>query len=177
MNIVHIEPFRVVGHLAVIGLGLVAVLDEVIPASPFPNDLAGLLARGLDLDQAIGLQVRIFHGLRSAALGDGFLFVDHLPADEQRIAVGEFDGVVVRQPLFAVILEIPDQIAIPVEFLNAAAHGRAFEAWLAIDGLGGPEQMAVVEQVGGGPAGIFTRPGVNDAAFVVIEVGLLADSG
>src|SRR5258705_4781268 len=38
LNVVQIDPFRMVGYLAVIGFGPVAVLDEVIPASPFPND-------------------------------------------------------------------------------------------------------------------------------------------
>ena len=88
MKVVQIDPFRVVGHLAVIGFVPVAVLDQVIPASPFPNDFAGLRAGGPDLDQAIRLQVRILHRLRSAALGDGFLFLDHLPTDEQRVAIG-----------------------------------------------------------------------------------------
>ena len=45
--------------------------------------------------------------------------------------------------------------------------------WLAIGGLGRPEQVAVVEQVGDA-AGILTRPGVNDAAFVVIQIGRFA---
>ena len=149
----------------------------MIPASPFPNDFAGLLARGLDLDQAIGLEVRILHGLGSAALSDGFLFVDHLPADEQSVSVREFDRVMVRQTLFAVILEIPDEIAVPVEFLNATACGRALEAWLAIHRLGGTKEMTIFEQVGCEPAGMFTRPSVNDAAFVVEQVRLVATSG
>jgi hypothetical protein len=117
LNIVQIDPFRVVGHFAVIGLGPVTVLDEVIPASPFPDDFTGLRACGPDLDQAIRLQMRLFHRLSSAALGEGFLFVDHLPTDEQRVAVGQFDGVVVRHSFFAMILQIPNQIAVPVEFL------------------------------------------------------------
>src|SRR5262249_10463687 len=56
---VQIEQFRVFGNVAVIGLVLVAVLDQMIPASPFPDDFTALLARGLDLDEAIGLQVRV----------------------------------------------------------------------------------------------------------------------
>ena len=174
VNVVHIEQLGVIGNVAVIGLGLVAVLDQVIPASPFPDDLARLLARGLDLDQAIGLEVGILHGLGPAALGDGFFLIDPLPADGQDVSVGEFDRVMVRQTLLAVILEFPDEVAIPIEFLKATARGRALEARLAIDDLGGTEQMAVVEKVGGSPAGMFARPGVNDAAFVVIEVRLLA---
>src|SRR5262245_20382519 len=78
-----------------------------------------------------------------------------------------------RQTLFAVILEIPKEIAVPVEFLQAAANRRTFEALVAISGLGSPEQVAVLEQVSH-DAGILTRPGVNDAAFVVVEVSGLA---
>ena len=52
----------------------------------------------------------------------------------------------VGQALFAVILEIPDEVAIPIEFLKPTARGGALETRLAIDDLGGPEEMAVVEQ-------------------------------
>jgi hypothetical protein len=69
--------------IAVIGLGFVAVLNEVIPAAPFPNDFSGFLARGFNLDQAIGLEMRILYGLRAAGLSHGFLSFDPLPTDEQ----------------------------------------------------------------------------------------------
>ena len=82
VNEVHIEQLGVFGDVAVVGFGFVAVLDEVIPASPFPNNFTGRLAGRLDLDQAIGLQMRIFHGLGPTAFGDGFFFINHLPANE-----------------------------------------------------------------------------------------------
>src|SRR5690348_14409572 len=63
-KIIHVEPFRMVRYLAEVGHGAIAVLNEVIPAPPFPNDLAGFGARGPDLDQAIRLQVRTFDALR-----------------------------------------------------------------------------------------------------------------
>jgi hypothetical protein len=50
-----------------------------------------------------------------------------------------------RQPLFAVILEIPNEIAIPVELLYAAASSRAFEPWLAIHRLGGTKEMTIAQ--------------------------------
>lgn len=123
-----------VGNLAVIGLGLVEVLDQVIPASPFPNDLACLVACGLNLDQAIGLKVRTLHALGSSARSDGFLFFDPFPTDGQNIPVGEFDGVMVRQTLCAVILELPNEIPVPIEFLKSesAALARTAERVNAI---------------------------------------------
>ena len=39
------------GDVAVVGLGLVEVLDQVIPDVPFPDDLAGGLAGRLDFDE------------------------------------------------------------------------------------------------------------------------------
>src|SRR5262249_41481866 len=54
LHVVDVDPLRVLGDLAVIGLRPVAVLDEMVPAPPFPDDLSGRLARGLDLDEAIG---------------------------------------------------------------------------------------------------------------------------
>ena len=74
----------------------------------------------------------------------------------------------VRQALFAVILEIPNEIAVPVELLDSTARGWTLETRLAIDGLGGAKEVAVVEQVSRGSAGMFARPRVNDATFVVI---------
>src|ERR1044071_484001 len=76
----------------------------------------------------------------------------------------------VRQTLFAVILEIPKDIAVPIKFLKATAHGGAAKGFAAIGGLAGAEQMTALEQVGHRMTGIFTGPGVNDAAFVVVEV-------
>jgi len=73
----------------------------------------------------------------------------------------------VRQPFRAVILEVPDEIAVPVEFLNAAAGRRALEARLAIDRLGGAKEMPVVEQVGCEAAAMGTRPRMDNAAIVV----------
>ena len=132
MNVIHIEQLRVFGNLAVIGLGFVAFLDQVIPASPFPDDLAGLLARGLDLDQAIGLEVRILDGLGASARGDGFFLFDPFPADGQNVSVGEFDRVMVRQTLLAVILEFPDEVAIPIEFLKPTARGGPWKTGLRL---------------------------------------------
>ena len=138
-HVVHIEPFRVFGNLAVIGLVLVDVLDQVIPASPFPNDLACLFACGLNLYQAIGLEVRTLHALGSSARSDGFLFFNPFPTNGQNVPVGEFDGVMMRQTLCAVILELPNEIPVPIEFLKPAARGRALEPPFAIDDLGGAE--------------------------------------
>src|SRR5262245_34184850 len=102
--------------------------------------------------------MRILHGLGPAALSDGFLFIDHLPTDEQSVSVGEFYGVVVGQALVAVILEVPNEVAVPVEFLDATASGWALEASIAIGRLGGTKEMTIIGQVDRGPAGIFTRP-------------------
>src|SRR5262245_19608553 len=76
----------------------------------------------------------------------------------------------VRQALLAVILEIPDEIAVPVEFLNPTAGSRALKAWLAIHGFRGPKEMTVLEQVGCSTARILARPGVNHTAIVVIKI-------
>ena len=92
---------------------------------------------GLSLDQAIGLEVRALHGFRAAALGDGFLLIDHFPADEQRVAIREFDRVVVRHSLFAVVLEIPDEVAIPVEFLKWPLAAGPWKARLRLGASAG----------------------------------------
>ncbi len=173
-HVVQIEQLGMLGNIAKSGLGFVVLLDQVIPASPFPDDFKGILAGGLELDQAIGLEVRALHGFRPAAPGDGFLLIDHFPTDEQGVAIRELDGVVVRHALFAVVLEIPNEVAIPVEFLKPAARGWALKCPVATGSLGGAEEVAVVEQISGSTAGIVTVPGMNDAAFVVVQVGLLA---
>src|SRR5262249_3189838 len=111
---------------------------------------------------------------RTAPLSNGFLFIDPLPTNKQSVAIGEFDRIVVRQALGAVILEIPNEAAIPGEFLNSAGGSGALEALLPVDCLGRPKEVAVFEQVGGRPAGMLARPCVNDMAVVVEQIRLSA---
>src|SRR5262249_5455931 len=151
----------------------VDVLDQVIPTAPFPDDLAGRRAGGLDLHQAIWLKMRILHGLGAASLSDRFFFGDLFPADEQRVSIGELDRVVMGHAFFSVILEIPDDVAIPIQLLNPSRGRRSLETGLAIGRLGGPKEVAIVEQISGGAAAQLARPAMNDAPVVVEQVRYL----
>ena len=158
--------------VAVVGLGPIVVLDQVVPEVPFPDDLAGGLAGRLDLDEVVGVQARVTHQVRPAPGGDDLLLRLLLPDDHQHVAVGQPGDVVVREMLLAHILEVPEELAVPVEFLNPAAGARA-EAERRRLLSTGAQQVAVLEEVGTHARGVVALPRPHDLSLHVDQISRL----
>ena len=58
-DIVQVDQFGMVGHHAVVVLGGVVVLNQVVPGVPLPDDIAGGGTGGMHLDDAVGPQFAI----------------------------------------------------------------------------------------------------------------------
>ena len=157
------------GHVGVARLGLVGILHQVVPEVPFPDDFARGLAGGLDLNQAIGLQV-LAHRFGSASSGDGFLGRLPLPGDQEHVAVGQARDVVVGELVLAGELVVPNDLAIPSEFLNPPPRPRAAEGLLIQ--RAGPQQVPILEQVGAHRRATIALPRSHHPPLHVDQVGL-----
>ena len=79
----------------------------------------------------------------------------------------------VSDALVVVELEIPDEVAVPVELLDPPPLAGAAEEPLAVVERGGAEEMAVLEEVGLLARGVLAFPGADDPPLHVDQVGLL----
>ena len=143
---------------------------------PFPHDraAAALHVVGLDLDEALGEQ-----HLLSRDVG---LELGHVEASGHAFGVGlllhhQHQDIAVREHLDVMVLELggrvqvvgPDQLAVPVEFLDPAAlaasriHGRRADH-------AGVQEVAVLQEVDALAWRIGAVPLLDDLAFVVDEV-------
>src|SRR5262245_8532002 len=96
----------------------------MIPEVPFPHDLASRLAGFLDLDDRVGKEI-VADRFGPAAGGNRFLASLLVPDDHQDVAVGQPRDIVVRQLFLVEEPEIPYQLSLPGELLDAAAGARA----------------------------------------------------
>ena len=156
------------GHVAVVGLGAVEVLDQVIPHVPFPDDLAALGIGGLHLDDRVGEQLPVAQHLGIETGGEALVVGFLLDDQQQDVAVGQGGDVVMREMLVVRILELPHEVAGPVEFLDAAAFAAAGEA--AVLGEATMQEVAVGFEVDRLARLIVALPLVHDTARVVHEV-------
>ena len=90
----------------------------MVPDVPFPDDLAGRLARRLDFEHGVDKPGPV-DPVAAAAGGDGLSGRLLLPDDQEHVAVGQPGDVVVGHLRCGVKLEVPDELAVPGEFLNA----------------------------------------------------------
>ena len=116
--VVDVDQLGMLGDFAVIRLGFIVFLDEVVPDVPFPHDLTGRLSRRLHLDDAVGQHETEAGQFRPASGGDGFLGGLLFSKDHQHVTIGQLADIVVRKLLVAGKSEVPDKLAIPGEFLN-----------------------------------------------------------
>ena len=127
---VRIDQFRVIRDHAVVVLGGVEVLDQVVPDVPLPDDVAAAAARGRDLDDGVRQhivvaldirveQVRVEAGRKDLGVG---LLLNH---QHQDVAVGQHLDVVVRHVVVGGPIEFPHEVAVPVVLLDAAAFAAA----------------------------------------------------
>ena len=124
----------------------IAVLDHVVPRVPLPHDAGAVERLGLELQDHVRphavLRGHLGPETHLLCLVSGL----GLPGNSQDVAVGHHRDVVVQQVFFAGEPVVPDQIALPCEFLNptslpaAGEHGDLQLAAAA-------EQVSVVEQI------------------------------
>src|SRR5262249_31858460 len=142
-----INQLRMVRHVAVVRLGRIVVLDQVIPDTPLPYDFAGGPSCRFDLDDGVGEEV-VAYRAGPASRGDGFVGGLLVPHDHEYVAVRELRDVVMGKLRIAEEPEVPNKLAVPRELLNAAAvspasaEGQRFVAKRARS-----QQVAVVQQV------------------------------
>jgi len=74
--------------VTVVCLGLIEILNQVVPKVPFPYDLAGGRAGRLDLHQRIHEQVPVPCHFGAATRGDRFLGRLSIGNDHENVAVG-----------------------------------------------------------------------------------------
>ena len=139
---------------------------HVAAGVPLPDGFA--LGRNLEDGVAVHAAVGMLGAGKPAGNALRDLGRHHLPAEE--------DGVAVRQPAEIVVLAdvpvLPQHLAVPVVFAKqpaAAAHVlRAFGQ------PAGPEQIAVVEQIGVGAVDQRMLPLVQHVAAQADDIGRLA---
>ena len=173
---VDINQFGMVGHHAVVVLGGIVVLDHVIPEMPFPDDRAAVGPRRRHFDEAVGQHVALGEdaGVEQVGVeagGDDFgegLLLGH---EQEDVAVGQDLEVVVVDVGRAVVINRPDQVAVPIVFLDAPAFAAAGGGAAALDHAGA-EHVAVGHQVGAAARLVGAGPAVDDLARVVDEVGV-----
>ena len=88
---------------------------------PLPNDASSIRPYGLELEQHIGPKPRLRYRVWPATGAKNFLLGFSLPRDGEDVSVRERLDIVVHEALFVGELEVPDEVAVPCEFLNAAA--------------------------------------------------------
>ena len=164
-----IHQFGMRSGFAVAGFGLVGVLDEMIPDVPLPNNPAAVRIDRLNFDDSIGHEIFITHltfiETNSHRLFARFAF-DH---ECKHVTIRHRLYVVVQLVFTRGVVEPPNQIAVPVEFLNAPAFAAAGAALHPEHSS--PQQMTVGQQIGGLSRLVFALPLVNITAFVIKQVG------
>ena len=149
----------------------VAVLHEVIPRAPLPNDLAAARPYRLDLEHHVGPQRLRVQELRAAPGREALGFRLELPRDHEHVAVGHRLDVVVVQLRGVRAHVLPHDLAVPVVLAHAAALASAGEH-LAVDTLAA-QQVAVGQQVHRLPRRRVALPLVHRVARGIDEVGRL----
>ena len=168
-HVVEIDQLGMVGHDAVVFLGEIVVLDQVVPSLPLPDDVAGGGPGGLDFDDAVGPQLAVAKQRGVAARGDGLGLALHLPGDQQDVSIGQDLDVVVLEMRGAGVFVRPGDVSVPVDRLHDPSRAADFEGRVA--DVTRVQQFAVFEQVHRVAGPVVGSPGVDDVAVVVHQVG------
>ena len=178
-NVVDIEKFRVVPHHAVVVLGFVVVLHEMVPSVPFPDNFSAVGPNGFHLDDVVRPDVVqsargiTGYGGVSSCL-QRFFFGFFFPSDHQEVAVRHRFNIVVRNVQSVVVSPRPFQRSVPRDSLHFAAGTSSREvAYGVLCVVRRSQKVAVREQVSGERRSMFTRGGplMNEPSFPVDEVG------
>ena len=159
---------------AVVGIELILSGSEMIPHVPFPNSFA----LGIHFADEVDPEVRqpdavdnnvIAPGAGLASLGDEFFGSLGFPCEDQGIAVGHTAEAVVLYFPGAAQLVRPDNLAVPVDFLEQAAgaadmHGPVRQG-------AGAQEVAVGEKLGIEAWRVLALPGMDDVTIHVDEIG------
>ena len=138
----------------------------MVQQMPPPDDLSRRRPGGHDLDDVFGLQAHSVQQVRIATGRDGLGARDRLPGEDQHVPTGQRFDVVVLPHDVVVIQIVPQQIAVPVEALDAAAATRGVPGHLRR-----AQQVTVFEQVGRKTRPVVARPRMHEPALHVDQVG------
>ena len=152
---IDIDQFGMIGDHAIVRLCGIVVLDEMVPHTPFPDDISAAGPDWLDFNHAVGPEFAFAEprGISSGRYGFGRRLI--LPGDQQHVAVWQYFQVMVRTVLFIPVIKLPDGCSVPCQLLDA------------IEGL--VDQVAVVQQVRR-TANTGGVPRMNEQSIVVDEI-------
>ena len=154
---VDVHEFGMVGHDAVVRLGRVEILNDVVEYRPPPNDFAFRRAGWPDLQNLVAAQSVLADEFGIRARGDGLLFRQRLPGEQQEVAVRHSQQVVMLPPARVV----PDGASVRGDDARASAPR---------------EQVAALQQQRRLQP-LAQRPFANEAPLMIDQVSVGAARG
>ena len=157
----------------IVALRGVEVLHEVVPNVPLPHDCAGAVGDiWLNFDDTIWIQVARTGqgGVAPGSRGVGLAL--QFPSDQENVAIGKHLEVVMGQMRGAVVGILPDQIAVPVVFVQEPAGTGRVDITVAPLAMRRvvAQQVAVGQQVTDQSRDILRMPLVDDVSPFVHEI-------
>lgn len=167
-EVIDVDEFGVTGDVVVVGFSWIEVLDEVIPDAPFPDDCGVICAAGLEFHDFLGPESVIGEHCGVATGGDGFFGGFEFPDYGEDIAIGEGADFVVGALVIIPDAVFPEEVALPIEFLDEAGSAGDEES-VAVIGIGGTHEVAIIAEVGGAAGGVGGAPAVDEYSCIVQE--------
>ncbi len=97
------------------------------------------------------------------------------PGYHQHVPVGQLEGVVMLTMKASGIVEGPDELAVPIIFVDASARTRRVEG-CAVE-VRRAQEMTVLQQIGAGAGEVRADPAVDQAPLQIDEIGTAGNQG
>ena len=131
-------------NIAKVRLGLVKVLNQVIPDMPFPDNFSRCLSGRFDFQNAFRQQLAFYSA--GVSPGSNRLFVRFgVRGDHKNIPIRKPTDIMMRTLLAVLKRKIPNEFSVPIEFLNSAARSGAPIAEACLRSR--PQQVTIFEQI------------------------------
>jgi hypothetical protein len=166
---IRVDQLRVRRRLAAVRPRRIDALDEVVPCVPLPDDPASCGPDRLDLDDCVREQVLVREQRGAEARLERLLPGLALDHEREHIAIGQRRDVMVELGVARGVVELPDEVALPVVLLDPASLASTRATTLDLDHAG-TEHVTVREQVGRLPWHVLAVPGAHNLTVVVDQV-------
>ena len=148
-RVVDINQLGVIANDAKVGLGVVKVLDQMVPDIPFPNDIASGRSSLLNLYDLFRPEFALIEQVRVAARGYGCRLSFQFPCDYQHVTVGQPLHIMMMQILIgasitAVLIE-PCLVSVPILNFNLPTGTGNIKCCVLIGDFSGSQQRTVFQ--------------------------------
>ena len=160
-----------ISNHAVIVLGGIISLNQMVPDVPLPDDIGLFGSDGLNLYDLVGPKGVLAHLVGVASCLLGFCFALEIPRNHQKIPIGQWFDIVMAAIGLSGVEPFPFHFTVPGQTLNLTSNPVAIMIKIGTK-VDRSQQISILEHVGRHTGGQPTRrcPRVNHSPMCVNEV-------